>query len=203
MPYNPEIHHRRSIRLKGYDYNKAGLYFVTICTQNRECLFGDVFENRIQLNNAGEMIEKWWFELPHKFKNIQVHELIVMPNHIHGIVQITTPVGADLSVCPEPNTAINFTQIPFSKITGAHIGAPLHTMVQWFKTMTTNNYIQQVKSHDWKRFDGKLWQRNYHEHIIRDEIAYLKISKYIQTNPQKWSDDLYFQQAIMNNEQQT
>lgn len=200
MPYNPDIHHRRSIRLKGYDYSQAGLYFVTICTQNSECLFGEVYENQIQQNNAGTMIEKWWFELPNKFKNIRLHEFIVMPNHIHGIVQIINPVGADLRVCPELNTAINFTKIPPSEKAGAHLGAPLHTVVQWFKTMTTNNYIQQVKNHDWQRFDGKLWQRNYHEHIIRNEPVYLKISEYIQTNPQKWSDDIYFQQAIMDNE---
>lgn len=194
MSYNPEIHHRRSIRLIGYDYSQAGLYFVTICTQSRECLFGDINNNNQQQHHhASSMIEKWWFELPNKFKNIQLHEFIVMPNHIHGIIQIN-PVGADLCVCPEPNTTINFIQIPHSEIAGAHAGAPLHTMVQWFKTMTTNDYIQHVKSHDWKRFNGKLWQRNYHEHIIRDETSYIRIAEYIQTNPQKWLDDLYYQE---------
>lgn len=187
MPYNSQIHHRRSIRLKGYNYAQAGLYFVTICTHNRECLFGEIDANLLQPNHAGIMIRKWWLELENKFTSIQLHEFIVMPNHVHGIIQI---VEADLCVCPEPNNAID------SETAGAHTGAPLHTMVQWFKTMTTNDYIQQVKSHDWKRFDGKLWQRNYHEHIIRNEASYLKIAEYIQTNPQKWLDDLYFQKSI-------
>ena len=184
MPYNPDIHHRRFIRLKGYNYAQAGLYFVTICTHNRECLFGEIDANLLQPNHAGIMIHKWWLELENKFTSIQLHEFIVMPNHIHGIIQI---VGADLCVCLEPNNAID------SETAGAHTGAPLHTMVQWFKTMTTNDYIQQVKSHDWKRFDGKLWQHNYHEHIIRNETSYLKIAEYIQTNPQKWLDDRYYQ----------
>jgi len=75
---------------------------------------------------------------------------------------------------------------------GAHTGAPLHEIVQWFKTMTTNEYIKNVKQNYWQPFEQKLWQRNYHEHIIRNESAYLKIADYVQTNPQHWQDDCYF-----------
>ena len=97
MKYDPNKHHRRSIRLKGYDYTQAGAYFVTICTQHRECFFGEIIDGAMQLNDAGQMVEKWWAELTHKFPSVETDEYIVMPNHFHGIIVI---VGADLCVCP-------------------------------------------------------------------------------------------------------
>lgn len=183
--YNPNIHHRRSIRLKGYDYSQAGLYFVTICVQNRECLFGEIADGKMELNDAGTMIEKWYFELGNKFPDIQCHEMIVMPNHFHCIVEnIGTHVGADLRACcpDKPETG---------NIEGEHTGSPLHRVVQWFKTMTTNEYIRGVKTLGWQPFNGKLWQRNYWEHIIRNEQSYQTISKYIIDNPTKWNDDKF------------
>ena len=88
MPYNPDIHHRHSIRLQGYDYSQAGLYFVTICVQNRECLFGHVSDEEMFLNEYGEIVQKVWNELPQHYMNIRLGEFIVMPNHIHGIIAI-------------------------------------------------------------------------------------------------------------------
>jgi REP element-mobilizing transposase RayT len=87
MPYNPQIHHRRSIRLKGYDYSQAGLYFITICTQNRECLFGEIRSPEMILNDAGNIANECWLVIPNHFPNVVLHEFIVMPNHIHGIVE--------------------------------------------------------------------------------------------------------------------
>ncbi|MCU0339016.1 MAG: hypothetical protein MUE30_03970, partial [Spirosomaceae bacterium] len=103
MPYNPNIHHRKSIRLKGYDYSQAGLYFVTICCQNRACLFGEIKNGEILLNDAGRMIEKWYYEFENKFSDIRCHEMITMPNHFHCIIEnvgFVGAVGADLCVCP-------------------------------------------------------------------------------------------------------
>jgi len=100
--YNPHIHHRRSIRLKGYDYSQAGLYFITICCQNRACLFGDVVNKEMKLNDAGTMVENEWLKLPNRFQNIQLHEFVVMPNHFHAILEI---VGATLVVAQ--NDAVN------------------------------------------------------------------------------------------------
>ena len=88
MKYNPDIHHRRSIRLKGYDYSKDGVYFVTICKYNRECLFGKIVNGAMVLNDAGKMVEKWWYELNTKFLNIEPYAHIIMPNHFHGIIII-------------------------------------------------------------------------------------------------------------------
>jgi putative transposase len=225
--YNPNVHHRRTIRLQGYDYSRAGLYFITICVHNRQCLFGDIVNNEMMLNDAGNMIEKWYGELENKFQNIHGDEHIVMPNHFHCIVEI---VGVDLRVCPdnqnvpdidsdkqdeksldEPDKNIlgerneNVLDEPDKNVLGErnenvlgernentlgeHIGSPLHRVVQWFKTMTTNEYIRNVKNNHWPPFDGKLWQRNYYEHIIRDEKSYNRIREYIINNPLQWQAD--------------
>ena len=166
MIYNANIHHRRSIRLKGYDYSQAGLYFITICVQKKICLFG----------------------------NINNDEMIVMPNHFHCIIENVGanayPVGADLCVCPFSNSPQNMGG---QSNMGEHIGSPLRRVVQWFKTMTTNEYIRGVKLFNWQRFNKKLWQRNYYEHVIRNEKSYLQIAEYIKNNPAKWLDDTYYE----------
>lgn len=164
-------HNRRSIRLKRYDYSQKGAYFVTICTQNRECVFGEIINGEMHLNGAGDMVERWWCELENKFKNIGLDKHVVMPNHFHGIVII---VGADLRVCPSM---------------GKHTGLPLHRMVQWFKTMTTNEYIHGVKQNPNVPIDKRLWQRNYYEHVIRNEEDLNGIREYIITNPLRWAID--------------
>ena len=97
MKYDPDKHHRRSIRLKGYDYSQAGAYFVTICTNNRECLFGDFIDGEIRLNDAGQMVRRIWNDLSVKFPGIETDEFVVMPNHVHGIIII---VGAGPCACP-------------------------------------------------------------------------------------------------------
>jgi REP element-mobilizing transposase RayT len=185
MRYNPEIHHRRSIRLKGYDYSQSGYYFITICTQGRRCLFGEIEEDRMILNDAGKMIGHWWNELKNKYANIEIEEYVIMPNHCHGIINIVgTTVGADLCVCPENDLGEN-ADSPIR-------GRPINEMIQWFKTMTTNEYIRNVKQNRWGPFDGKLWQRNYYEQIVHDEISLRHIREYIVNNPNQWQkDDLF------------
>lgn len=97
MAFKPSKQIRRSIRLKGYDYSRAGAYFITMCTHNRECLFGEIVNRQMQLNDAGKMIEEWWCKLKNKFTNIELDEYVVMPNHFHGIIII---VGVDPCVYP-------------------------------------------------------------------------------------------------------
>ena len=92
--YNPEKHHRRSMRLQGYDYSQAGLYFITICTHNRECLFGDIANGEMIWNDMGKIANEYWLEIPNHFPNAVLHEHIVMPNHTHGIIELTDSVGA-------------------------------------------------------------------------------------------------------------
>jgi hypothetical protein len=97
MKFNPDVHHRRSTRLKGYDYSWAGAYFVTICTKNRECLFGEVMAGRMRLNDAGRIVQLTWNGLPRRFPTAELGGFVVMPNHVHGIVM----VGAQF-IAPDP-----------------------------------------------------------------------------------------------------
>ena len=197
MPYHPEEHHRRSIRLKSYDYSLPGAYFITICTQNHTCMFGEVLQGEMRLNDPGRMVEKWWHELKHKFPTIRAGEFVLMPNHFHGIIYILNAdqgahVGADLRVGPLGNTGTQPQEDAHEGDRGTHAGAPLPEIVQWFKTMTTNEYIRGVKGLGWLPFPEKLWQRNYYEHIARDDTDLARIQKYISNNPQEWELDLLY-----------
>ena len=181
--YIPNLHRRRSIRLKGYDYSQGGAYFITICTQNRECSFGDIMDGRMGLNDAGQMIERWWNELMGKYPHIKIDAYIVMPNHFHGIII----VGATLCGRPE---IIN--RQPHHQIGQPHRVAPtIGEIIDWFKTMTINEYIRGVKQHNWQPFHGKLWQRNYYDRIIRNEKELNQIREYIFNNPFQWAEDEY------------
>lgn len=162
MTYDPNIHHRKSIRLKGYDYSQAGLYFITTCVQHRACLFGKISMGEMILNDAGKMVETEWLKLPERFQNIALHEFVVMPNHFHAILQIVVPTG---------------------------ITKTIGDMMDAFKSITTVEYIRGVKKMDWESFNVKLWQRNYYENIIRNEQAYQFISDYITNNPTRWAND--------------
>ena len=211
MKYNPKIHNRRSIRLKGYDYSRAGLYYITICVQNRECLFGNVVNAKIVLSDAGCMVEKWYFELGNKYPDKKCHDMVVMPNHFHCIIEnipimdcvktdarvmdgnkMDAHVGASLRGCPEngcPEYDIHKNNIPDYGMDNKKYNATIGDAMDWFKTMTTNEYIRGVKTKKWKRFDGKLWQGNYWEHIIRNDAEYHRIADYIIENPTKWIND--------------
>lgn len=186
--YEPHRHHRRSIRLKGYDYTQGGAYFVTVVAQNRSCLFGNVVEGVMCPNDAGRLAGNWWVELNRKFPNVDVDKHVVMPNHFHGIIRI---VGANLCVRPSTGQDIvpNIDPCVCPEAKGAHTGAPLPTVVQWFKTMTTNEYIRGVKQRGWPKFRGRLWQRSYFEHIIRDDASLNRIRRYILENPARWDKD--------------
>ncbi len=189
--YNPNIHHRRSIRLKGYDYSQAGLYFITICCQDRTCLFGEIENGEMQLNDIGKMIELEWLKLPNRFSKVELHEYVVMPNHFHAILEI---VGATLVVAPNNDSGEN-NDGGENKNRATTRVAPTKTigdMMDAFKSITTVEYILGVKTLGWPRFDGKIWQRNYHEHIIRNEQSYQTISDYIINNPAKWAGDKFY-----------
>ncbi len=191
--YDPVVHHRRSIRLQGYDYSHAGAYFVTICAQGRLCLFGNVADGEMRLNEAGRMVGEWYCELGNKFPDIQCDAYVCMPNHAHFIVVNGNPIGADLRVRPldgaPPGEYAGPPAPPGEPILGEHVGSPLRAVVQWFKTMTTNAYIRGVKNDGWQTFPGKLWQRNYWEHIIRNEQELNRIREYICNNPAQWERD--------------
>jgi len=177
MTYDPTRHHRRSIRLPGYNYAQAGWYLVTICTHHRTCLFGRVIDDQMHLNPPGRMVQAAWTELPHRYPYIQTDALIVMPNHTHAIIVLTPPklVGADPRVRPPSANSKRPPSLP--------------EIVQRFKTLTTKRYTEGVERAAWPPFTKRLWQRNYHEHIIRTERSLHRLRQYIANNPAQWPHD--------------
>lgn len=167
---------RHSIRLDDFDYSNNGYYFVTICTQNRINYFCDVGADRCvcpNINEIGKLIDYWWNEIPKHFENVLLDELVVMPNHIHGIIIIGNGRTHDLLSSGR-----------------THRSAPtIGNIIQWFKTMVTNEYIKNIKTNNWSRFNKRFWQRNYYEHIIRNEKEFLRIKEYIKLNPEMWGRD--------------
>jgi len=160
------VHHRLSIRLKGYDYAQAGAYFITVCTQNRESAFGCVDDGDMRLNDAGRMVRSVWEGLPDRFPEMQLDAFVVMPNHVHGIAVF---VGAGLAL-PGEN--------------GAASSAPtLGDVVRAFKSLSAIHVNRLFMR------SGSLWQRNYYEHVIRNERELDKIREYIATNPLRWALD--------------
>jgi len=177
--------HRKSPRLSGYDYSQEGAYFVTVCVKDRLSLLGRVIDGTMRLNQAGQMMVTWWRELERKFPSMKIDEyFVVMPNHFHGIVLVP-----EEEPCFRPNPVTTPANPPLPLAKGGHAGPPLQRIVQWFKTMTTNNYIHGVKEHGWPQFKGSLWQRSFYDHVIRDEASLNRIREYIASNPLRWDLD--------------
>ena len=191
MDFHPDLHHRRSIRLQDYDYAQAGAYFVTVCTQNRECLFGEVSNGKMRLNEAGKIVTATWQTLPQRFPSVVLDVFVTMPNHIHGILYIV-PVGAqfiapgqfivsDQSIAPNQENQGATDQGAMNQ--GAMNRAPtLGDMIRVLKAVST----RQIRQAGQGRF---AWQRNYYEHIIRDEASLARIREYIINNPLQWAMD--------------
>ena len=185
--------HRNSNRLPNYDYSQIGAYFITIVTQNRACLLGSIVDGEMILNDVGKMIDQVFQEMPRVIKGIEVNPYQIMPNHVHAIISLNQfieasylnlPVGADLRVCPGQPQRVALTDD--GKV-GNRI--TLFNVLQRFKSLTTRRYINGVQRSNWAPFKNRLWQRNYYEHIVRDEHDYQSIVEYIKLNPQNWDKD--------------
>ena len=196
-PYDPQKHHRRSIRLRGWDYRNPGWYFVTLVVQNRECLFGRVLNGKMVLNEYGKICNQCWLDIPEHFENVTLDEYQIMPNHMHGIIVIQ-PNGNDVGArhaVPLPHAVPLQSEQPIREF-GKPIPKSLSTIIGSFRSAVTNriNKYRQTPG-------AKLWQRNYGEchafrhweHIIRDENELNRIRRYIKNNPLKWTDDDYFE----------
>lgn len=172
--YDPERHHRRSIRLRGYDYTWPGAYFVTICTHRRECLFGEVMDGEMVLSEYGAIVEQVWQDLPHHYTHVRLDAWVIMPNHVHGIIILTgEPVGAGLR--PSPTTAPTATK---------RHGLP--EIVRALKSFSSR------RINDLRSISGvPVWQRNHWEHVIRSEQTLRLIRQYILDNPARWHLDRY------------
>ena len=183
------MNRRRSIRLKDYDYSAPGAYLITICSHQRKLLFGDVVDERMIPSDSGNVVSEAWNEAARRFPSVELDAFVVMPNHVHGIIFL---VGAELAepTANYPNDvgaglALPGTIAPPSPPTGAASGAPtLGDVVRVFKSISAIE-VNRVLS----RSGQPLWQRNYYDHVIRDEASLLRIREYIATNPLRWQLD--------------
>jgi putative transposase len=162
MTYDPQKHHRRSIRLKGFDYSQSSIYYITICVQDKQCLFGTIEIDRMLLNDPGNMVLEQWLKLPLRFPSVILDKFVIMPDHFHGIIYTTD------------NT--------LSKPT-------LGEIVGSFKSIVTCKYIDGVNNKNWIPFNKRLWQRNYYERIVRNDLELQNIQQYIENNPANWQPD--------------
>ena len=219
MIYNLNFHRRKNIRLKGYDYSQAGLYFITICVHNMKCIYGKIVDEGMILNDYGIIAYNEWLKLPERFPNMELDVFQIMPNHMHGIIALKkNPVPSTLAV---DNTVANIESkiIPtnetdiHSESNGTKAGASpdptdppdtpktIGDIVGASKSLVANECLKifiQTKIDEGFAPDkipkmGKIWQSNFYEHIIRDDLAYLRISEYIINNPKNWKGDKFYE----------
>jgi putative transposase len=194
----PEEMDRCSIRLKGYDYSMAGGYYVTIVTQLRESFFGKICDKEMIFNDAGRMVNREWMSLQERFPNIEMGVFQVMPNHLHGVIIIHNPepVGAGLVPAHATRATISLRATTSTTRATTRVAPTIGEIVGAFKSITTHKYIQGVDEFGWLVFYKRLWQRNYYEHIIRDEADHERIAGYIRDNPVNWDQDEENPQAL-------
>ena len=189
--YQPK-NNRKSIRLQSYDYSNPGYYFVTICTKDREAIFGKIVNGVMVKNKLGNIAYKYWLRMPIQYDYVRIPAFVIMPNHVHGIIQITQKhnptVGAiyelplRLGIIDQETYRKERRQMYLSKIVG------------WYKM----NVSKEINN----RFGlngSSCWQRNYYEHIIRNQKSLNKITEYIEKNPQLWEKDKYFNKSRRGN----
>ncbi|MDY7394850.1 transposase [Aureibaculum sp. 2210JD6-5] len=182
--YNPHIHNRKSTRLKGYDYSQDGAYFITICCHEHNCLFGEVINGEMVLNAYGKIAYNEWSKTPEIRNNVELDVFVIMPNHLHGIIILNGGRGESNS----PDTNIkSHLQNTTDKSNSPQCGTSntVGAIVRGFKSAVTKQLNEL-------NIDCKIWQRNYYDHIIRNEESYINISNYIINNPEKWEDDKFY-----------
>ena len=213
---------RKNPRLERFDYSLPGTYFVTICTQGRRDVFGMPCVGRdlcVPPNAARRIAEHWVEEIHKKFPQCQVDHAVVMPNHVHLLLTITYRAngekehaggeaghtGPALRRESEPRTEAGHAGPALrreseSRTEAGHAGPALRRegvprIIQWYKTMTTNACIRAVKEGRMPPFEGRLWQPSFYDHVVRNERDYLRIWQYIDENPLRWTEDIYYEET--------
>jgi REP element-mobilizing transposase RayT len=205
--YNPDIYHRHSVRLKEYDYSQEGIYFVTVCVQNHECLFGKITDDEMILNNIGKIVRDEWMKTAELRQNVQLHEFVVMPNHFHGILEIMWGMdiddgGARTGIVHDGGTRRGVVRDGDSRRgvacnarivqKSAYMASispksnELGTIIRAFKSAVTRN-IHNLGCEF-------AWQRNMWEHVIRNTADYTRIADYIINNPFRWQNDMFYKE---------
>ncbi len=182
------IFERRSTRLKEYDYSQPGYYFVTICTQKKQSLFGEISNNSMKLNELGKMVEAIWKQLPDRFPTIQLDEFVMMPNHMHAVIVLAAALNVGAPLAGALNSKDDFIQKSIHGA-GARPAPTLGDVIGAFKSITSVAYIHGIEQQKWPALTKKIWQRNYYDHIIRNEEELLVKRQYILNNPKAWELD--------------
>jgi len=212
MPYDRELHHRRSIRLRGYDYTAAGMYFVTICVQDRACLLGNIVDGKMRLSTFGQVADRCWQAIPHHFADVSLDAHVVMPNHVHGIIVIQgsaaanrasaspaeVPSAADAHVGAQHAAPLHAPQ-QGSRAQPSQANGPRHTLPTGVAPRSLGAIVRAFKAAVTREVNGirdapgaPLWQRNFWEHIIRNADEYERIYTYVISNPGLWREDVLY-----------
>ncbi|MEI7845720.1 MAG: transposase [Chloroflexota bacterium] len=182
MKFDPEIHHRRSLRLKGYDYTRPGAYFITLVSFQRDEIFGEVVDGEMKLSSLGQVAQEEWFKTAKLRSYVQLFEdeFVVMPNHAHGIIWL----AGDADVGARRRRAPTSAPCPTVEKFGAPVSGSIPTIVRAYKSAVTYaiNRAQNTRG-------APIWQRNYYEHIARNEAEINRFWDYIDNNPRKWDED--------------
>lgn len=165
----PELPRRKNPRLFGFDYSEPGMYFVTPCVHQHQNRFGNVIDGAMHPNPAGRMVMDTWHQIPRIFPQVVLDAWVLMPNHFHGILMLDPePVGRK---------------------------STLGEVMKWFKSVTTKRYGNGVRNDGWPPFDGHLWQRNYYDHVVRNDADLDRVRTYIEHNPAAWNSDALFREV--------
>ena len=174
--YNSDIHHRRSIRLSGYDYRREGVYYVTFCVLGKKCMLGDIHDGEMLLSTLGCVVDECWTVIPDHFSHVILDEYVIMPNHLHGIIIIKEPSPVRARHVVPPNDQ--------HEVFGKPRSGSLATIIRSFKAITTRRI-----NHIFRTPGERFWQRNFYEHIVRNEQRLYQIRAYIMSNPANWAQD--------------
>ncbi|MGH7143389.1 MAG: transposase [Terriglobia bacterium] len=188
MPFDPELHHRRSIRLRGFDYTRPGSYFITICAYQQTCLFGRIVDAAFSAGPMGKMVRDVWSEIPGRYPGVALDTFVLMPNHLHGILTIQSVAAGGSSVLSKHASvpiAASVANGAFTRTSSLSIPE----VVQRFKSFTTAQFRLGCQTGQWQSRWLRLWQRNYFEHIISDVGELIAIREYIERNPLTWEID--------------
>jgi len=190
MKYNPHLHRRRSVRLRGYDYGREGMYFVTICTYHRALLFGSITDGLMELSPFGVIAYQEWEQLPERWPHVKLGAFQVMPNHMHGILMIERPDSMCVAISNDSTTEPS-EDIPFSKLQWA-ARPSLGQIIGAYKSSVSTACLWYHKENAPGVWLDKIWQRNYDDRLIKDAKMLNNVTHYIISNPENWKSDMFF-----------